>query len=165
MYTLEELLGDHPKVKVIQALMDNFYEEVSIPFISEVSGVPKSTVYSYFKGFLEKGIILRTGTMRNRSKDTKLFSLNFENDKVRALMDIQSAMTGSMMKEKTREYGNMSIFEEMLEKRKREKRPRRVNTTYFDSTTGELSDVDLGNGILRKNNIDDASDYGIPYCQ
>lgn len=60
MYSLSDLFGDYPKVKIMEVLAENVGEHISTPYIEEVTGVAKSTIYKHIYKLEKEGIVKKT---------------------------------------------------------------------------------------------------------
>ncbi len=77
-------LGDNPKIRVLDFLMDNFALDFSLPQIAQGSNVAYTTLIDLLPNLLKQKIIIET----RKIGKSKLFKLNLDNPIVKALFAI-----------------------------------------------------------------------------
>jgi len=89
-------LGDTPKLRVLDFLIDNDLFDYNLTEIARESNVSYNSLMSFFDEFVEKGIIIKT---RKQGK-SNLYKLNTDNLFVRHLirLDVELAV-GPLLKE------------------------------------------------------------------
>jgi DNA-binding transcriptional ArsR family regulator len=56
---LTELLGDHPKVKILAALLSEGHD-INVSQIADLAGTSRSTVYNHIDGLIELNVVEHT---------------------------------------------------------------------------------------------------------
>lgn len=79
-----QYLGDNPKIRVIDFLMDNFALDFSLPQIAQGSDVAYTTLISMLPTLFRQHIIAET----RKIGKSKLFKINIDNPVVKALFAI-----------------------------------------------------------------------------
>ena len=79
-----QYLGDNPKIRVLDFLMDNFALDFSLPQIAEGSNVAYTTLIDLLPILLKQKIIMET----RKIGKSKLFKINLDNPIVKALFAI-----------------------------------------------------------------------------
>ncbi|MFA6023480.1 MAG: hypothetical protein WC781_05315 [Candidatus Pacearchaeota archaeon] len=79
-----QYLGDNPKIRVLDFLMDNFALDFSLPQIAQGSNVAYTTLIDLLPNLLKQKIIVET----RKIGKSKLFKLNLDNPIVKALFAI-----------------------------------------------------------------------------
>ncbi len=82
---LIEYLGDSPRLRIIDFLIENRLFDYSKKQITEGAGISKLTFYKYWEGLEKAGIVNVT---RSFGK-AKLYQLNQQNPVVKKLMEIE----------------------------------------------------------------------------
>jgi hypothetical protein len=77
-------LGENPKIRVLDFLMDNFALDFSLPQIAKGSKVAYTTLIDLLPGLLKQKIIIET----RKIGKSKLFKINLDNPIVKALFAI-----------------------------------------------------------------------------
>ncbi len=79
-----QYLGDNPKIRVLDFLMDNFALDFSLPQIAQGSNVAYTTLIDMLPKLLKQNIITET----RKIGKSKLFRINLDNPVVKALFAI-----------------------------------------------------------------------------
>ena len=85
---LIQYIGDNPKLRVIDFLIDNMPFDYSKKEIIEGSGISKTTFFKIWKDFIKYGIVTPT----RRYGKTQLFTINRENILVKQLSSLEFAL-------------------------------------------------------------------------
>ncbi|MBI2449217.1 hypothetical protein HYV49_02885 [Candidatus Pacearchaeota archaeon] len=91
-----QYLGDNPKVRVIDFLMDNFALDFSLPQIAEGSDVAYTTLISILTILLRQNIMVET----RKIGKSKLFKINLDNPVVKALFAIDLKLSEAAIQTK-----------------------------------------------------------------
>lgn len=97
----------------MEALADNSNDEISIPYLEEVTGIPKSTVYQHIYKLEKEGVVKKTSRIRRGSKDTQLYQLNMNDDRAKLVVILESFLVSEYMANIIRERGERTLFEEI----------------------------------------------------
>lgn len=81
---LIKTLGDTPKLRIVDFLIDNMLFDFSKKEIIEGSGLTKPTFYKYFECLVKDKIVIVSRIFGK----TKLYKLNKENPQVKALLEL-----------------------------------------------------------------------------
>jgi DNA-binding Lrp family transcriptional regulator len=84
-----QYLGDNPKMRILDFLMDNFAHDFSLPQIAEGSNVAYTTLIDILPRLLEQGILIET---RKIGKST-LYKINLDNPVAKALFVIDMKLS------------------------------------------------------------------------
>lgn len=91
MYNMEneksfflQYLGDNPKIRVLDFLMDNFALDFSLPQIAEGSSVAYTTLIDLLPNLIKQKIIIET----RKIGKSKLYKLNLDSPIVKAFLAI-----------------------------------------------------------------------------
>lgn len=79
-----EYLGDNPKIRVLDFLMDNFAHDFSLPQIAEGSRVAYTTLIDLLPTLQKQEIMVET----RKIGKSKLYRINLNNSIVKALFTI-----------------------------------------------------------------------------
>lgn len=79
-----QYLGDSPKIKVLDFLMDNFALDFSLPQIAQGSRVAYTTLIELLPKLIKQGIIIET----RKIGKSKLLKINLESPIAKALIAI-----------------------------------------------------------------------------
>lgn len=92
-----QYLGDNPKIKVLDFLMDNFAMDFSLPQIAKGSNVAYTTLMDLLPKLLKQEIIVET----RKIGKSKLYRINLENPITKALfaIDLKLSEAGIIKKE------------------------------------------------------------------
>jgi len=90
-----ELFGDTPKIRVLEYLLEGRELDHSIGDIAEGAGIDRVTLFRMWKNILKAEIIVPTRTIGN----AKLFKINLENPRIRALGDLFDQIINEAFKE------------------------------------------------------------------
>lgn len=70
-----EYFGDTPKLRFLNFLIGNHFFDFNMTDMARESNISYNSLMSFFNGFLEKGIIIRT----RRVGKSEMYKLNLEN--------------------------------------------------------------------------------------
>ena len=90
-----EYLGDNPKMRILDFMMDNFALDFSLPQIAEGSHVAYTTLVDIFPNLLKQGIFMET---RRIGKST-LYKIDLDNPIAKALYTIDMKLSTVAMQE------------------------------------------------------------------
>ncbi|MBU0930250.1 MAG: hypothetical protein KJ623_04220 [Nanoarchaeota archaeon] len=79
-----QYLGDNPKIRVLDFLMDNFALDFSLPQIAEGSNVAYTTLIDLLPNLIKQEIIIET----RKIGKSKLYKLNLDSSIVKAFLAI-----------------------------------------------------------------------------
>lgn len=112
-YSVSDLFGKAPQVRIIEALAENAGEIVSVPYIEEITGVAKSTVYQYIYKFCEDGLVEKVG--KGEKGKTQYYQLNENDERAKVIIMLESLMVSEFLAEKIHESGGKTFFDEIAE--------------------------------------------------
>ncbi len=92
---LISILGDNPKIRVIDFLMDNFALDFSLPQIASGSKVAYTTLIDLLPGLKKQGLVIET----RKIGKSNLFKINLDNPIVKAFFAIDIKLSEAMEKE------------------------------------------------------------------
>lgn len=107
-----ELFGNHPQVRILQIIAENHFEELSVPYIVQLSKLPKSSVYKYIQKLKQVGLLKNTKIIRIRSRDTQLFILNKQNPQAHKLVSLYSLLLDGLFTNQIIRDGETPFIEE-----------------------------------------------------
>ena len=84
-----EYLGENPKMRVLDFLMDNFAHDFSLPQIAEGSNVAYTTLIEVLPKLLEQGIIMET----RKIGKSRLFKIDLDNPIAKDLFAIDMKLS------------------------------------------------------------------------
>ncbi|WP_197075903.1 winged helix-turn-helix domain-containing protein [Halostagnicola sp. A56] len=87
--TLTDVLGDHPKVKILTALLGESDRDLNTSDLARLAGIERSTVYDHIDVLRAYGLVEQTRTVGN----SKMYQLNKENEAAKALGKFDWALT------------------------------------------------------------------------
>jgi len=79
-----ELLGDTPKIRVLEYLLEGRELDHSIGDIAEGAGINRVTLFRMWHAILKSKIVIHTRDIGN----AKLYKLNMKNPKIKVLIDL-----------------------------------------------------------------------------
>lgn len=79
--TLTDVLGDHPKVRIIAALLSQSRRDLNSSDIARLAGIERSTFYNHKDDLLAYGIMEQTRTIGN----SPMFQINRDNEAAKTL--------------------------------------------------------------------------------
>lgn len=92
-----QYLGDNPRIRVLDFLMDNFALDFSLPQIAQGSEVAYTTLIEILPKLLKQEIVVET----RKIGKSKLYKINLENPVVKALFAIDMKLSeAAVQKEK-----------------------------------------------------------------
>jgi hypothetical protein len=91
-----QYLGENPKIRVLDFLMDNFALDFSLPQIAQGSSVAYTTLIDMLPKLLKQKIITET----RKIGKSKLYKINLENPIVKAFFAIDLKLSEAMFKSK-----------------------------------------------------------------
>ena len=77
-------VGNHPKIKVLEFLIEGRELDYSVSDIAEGAGIGRTTLFRIWNDFVELGIVKSTRVIGN----AKLYKLNMENAFVRKMVEL-----------------------------------------------------------------------------
>jgi len=86
-----QYLGDNPKIRILDFLMDNFALDFSLPQIAEGSKVAYTTLIDLLPKIIKQGIIIET----RKIGKSKLYKINIDSPIVKALLAIDLKLSES----------------------------------------------------------------------
>jgi len=81
-------IGDTPKIKVLEFLIEGRELDYSVSDIAEGAGIGRTTLFRIWNDFVELGIVKPTRVIGN----AKLFRLNMSNNSVKKMIDFFDAL-------------------------------------------------------------------------
>ena len=84
-----EYLGDNPKMRILDFLMDNFAQDFSLPQIAEGSNVAYTTLIDILPKLLEQEIIVET----RKIGKSRLYKIDLDNPIAKALFTIDMKLS------------------------------------------------------------------------
>jgi len=84
-----QYLGDNPKIRILDFLMDNFSQDFSLPQIAQGSNVAYTTLIDILPKLLKQGIMTET---RKIGKST-LYKIDLDNPIAKALLTIDMKLS------------------------------------------------------------------------
>ena len=91
-----QYLGDNPKIRILDFLMDNFSQDFSLPQIASGSKVAYTTLIDIFPKLMTQGTIIET----RKIGKSKLFKINLDNPVAKALFAIDIKLSEAMLENK-----------------------------------------------------------------
>ena len=82
-------LGENPKMRILDFLMDNFAQDFSLPQIAEGSKVAYTTLIEILPKLLEQGILVET----RKIGKSHLYRIDLENPIAKALFTIDMKLS------------------------------------------------------------------------
>lgn len=89
-----QYLGESPRIKILDFLMDNFNHDFSLPQIAIGSQVAYTTLIDLLPDIIDQEIIIEN----RKIGKSKLYKLNLENPIVKALFAIDIKLSSSVIK-------------------------------------------------------------------
>ncbi len=87
-----EYLGDTPKLRVLDFLMDNFNQDFSLPQIAKGSNIAYTTLIDMWDKLVKQKIVIQT----RKVGKSKLYKLDIENPIVKALFAIDIKLSDAI---------------------------------------------------------------------
>jgi hypothetical protein len=84
-----QYLGDNPKMRILDFLIDNFAHDFAIPQIAEGSNVAYTTLIDILPKLLEQGIIMET----RKIGKSRLYKIDLDNPIAKALFVIDMKLS------------------------------------------------------------------------
>lgn len=84
-----QYLGDNPKMRILNFLMDNFAHDFSLPQIAEGSNVAYTTLIDILPRLLKQEIVMET----RKIGKSRLYKLNLDNPIAKALFVIDMKLS------------------------------------------------------------------------
>ncbi len=91
--SLSDLFGESPQVRLLEALAENVGEDVTVPFLSEITSVSKATIYTYIRRLVRQGMVVPT----ERIGRVQYYTLNLEEPKARLIASLHSHLLSSYL--------------------------------------------------------------------
>lgn len=95
MFVLSEIFGDCPQVRIVEAFVENFEEELTVPEISDMTNLAKATVYKHIEKLEFQELILK----KRKIGRTWLYQLNLENPKAIMLSMLENYIVSEKLKD------------------------------------------------------------------
>ena len=89
-------IGNTPKIKVLEFLIEGRELDYSISDIAEGAGIGRTTLFRIWNDMISSGIIKHTRNIGN----AKLYTLNMENKFVRKMVELFDTLVIEPLKEK-----------------------------------------------------------------
>lgn len=86
---LLKYLGDTPKIRILDFLMDNFAMDFSLTQIAKESNVAYTTLMDIIPGLIKQGIVIKT----RKIGKSGLYKLNLDNPIAKALFAIDMKLS------------------------------------------------------------------------
>lgn len=93
---LIKVLGDTPRIKIIDFFLDNKIFDFSKKEIIEETGMSKKTFYKYFPNILESGIVKKS----RKVGKSEMFKLNRESPIVQKLIEFERGLSEKEIEDK-----------------------------------------------------------------
>ncbi|MEI6058979.1 MAG: hypothetical protein WCP89_04380 [archaeon] len=90
-----QYLGDNPKTRILDFVMDNFALDFSLPQIALGSKVAYTTLIDILPKLIKQGIIMET----RKIGKSKLYKINLDNPIAKALMAIDLKLSEAAIQE------------------------------------------------------------------
>jgi hypothetical protein len=94
--TFTKAIGNTPKIKVLEFLIEGRELDYSISDIAEGAGIGRTTLFRIWSDFIKLGIVRHTRDIGN----AKLYKLNMENKFVGKMVDLFDTLVIEPIKEK-----------------------------------------------------------------
>jgi|SRR3989338_8828300 hypothetical protein len=91
-------VGNSPKIKVLEFLIEGRELDYSLSDIAEGSGIGRTTLFRIWNDFEKLNFVKQTRVIGN----AKLFKLNLDNDFIKKLVILFDTLIKSKLKEKVR---------------------------------------------------------------
>jgi hypothetical protein len=91
-----QYLGENPKIKILDFLMDNFAMDFSLPQIAQGSKVAYTTLIDILPILIKQGIVIKT----RKIGKSKLYKLNLDNAIAKALFAIDLKLSETAIQNK-----------------------------------------------------------------
>lgn len=89
-------LGDNPKIRILDFLMDNFSVDFSLPQIAIGSNVAYTTLMDIFPKLIKQGMIIET----RKIGKSRLYKMNLDNPVAKALFTLDIKLSESAIQNK-----------------------------------------------------------------
>lgn len=89
-------VGNTPRIKVLEFLIEGRELDYSLSDIAEGSGIGRTTLFRIWNDFEKLNFVKQTRTIGN----AKLFKLNFENNFIKKLVELFDTLINSSLIEK-----------------------------------------------------------------
>lgn len=93
--SLSDLFGRNPQVLLLEALSENVGEEVTVPFLTELTALSKATCYSYMRQMTHDGVVIPT----DRVAGVQFYTLNLKDPKWRLVAALHSHLLGEYLED------------------------------------------------------------------
>lgn len=93
-HALTELFGDHPKVKILAALLSESQHDITISDIAELADVHRTTVYDHLDDLEELGVVRET----RKAAGSPMYQINRDNTVAEDLHELQLNLIESLEK-------------------------------------------------------------------
>lgn len=113
IYSLSNLFGKSPRLKIMETLAENVGEDISVPYIADITGVAKSTIYAHIYNLVGEGIVKETRKMGK----TQFYQLNDEEERAKMVIMLESLTVSNHLAKVIRKTGEKTFFDEIEESR------------------------------------------------
>lgn len=86
--TLSDVLGDHPKVRILTVLLSESGRDLNPSEIARIGGIDRSTFYEHKDDLLAYGVMEQTRTVGN----SPMYQIDRENEAAKALGKLDHAL-------------------------------------------------------------------------
>lgn len=90
-HALTELFGDHPKVKILAALLSESEHDITISDIAKLADVHRTTVYDHLDDLTSLGVVEHT----RRAGGSPMYQINYESPIAQHLEKLDLALIES----------------------------------------------------------------------
>lgn len=90
---LLKYLGDNPKIRILDFLIDNFAMDFSLTQIAKESNVAYTTLIDIIPGLIKQGIVIKT----RKIGKSGLYKLNLDNPVAKALFAIDMKLSEAVL--------------------------------------------------------------------
>src|SRR3989344_150169 len=94
-----ELLGDNPKIRVLEYLLEGRELDHSLADIAEGAGINRVTLFRMWDDIIDSDIVVHTRDIGN----AKLYKLNIRNPRIKVLTELFDRIINQGMKVKKKE--------------------------------------------------------------
>jgi hypothetical protein len=95
MSVLSELFGDSPRLRVLEAFVENYNDKLYLADIARMTDVSRVAVIKYVKNLLKDDIIVKAG----KAGQIQYYKLNLNNKKVEAIMLLEQYIVNEKLEE------------------------------------------------------------------
>lgn len=106
---LTNILGDHPKVKIIAALLGETDRDVNKSDLARLAGISRSAVYSHLDDLISRGIVTET----RESSGHQMYQLNLDATEVELLAELEKEILKRDLGLDGESYGDADLPDEV----------------------------------------------------